>query len=217
MISIKENGINKPEDIIGKKIGITEGDGPAKLFKAFLQVTGIDESKVKLIAMNPTGKVGALLNKRVDAILGGFDDQPFQIKEKGYEPTIIVYADYGVNCIGMSLVAHNDTIKSDPDLLKRFVQAYAESWAAAYKNPEAALDSLIKRFPDLNRKTCINQLNAAFECLISKDSIGIANIDEKAYKESIELFKKYMGLSSNIQETNLYTTQFMPSVIKLEK
>lgn len=217
VISIKENNIVKPEDIKGKVIGITEGDGPHKLFGAFLKNVGIDEKDVSLMPMDATAKVPALLNRQVDAILGGFDDQPFQIEAKGFEPTIISYADYGVTCIGMSLVAHNDTINNNPDILRSFVSAYAESWAAAYKDPEGALDSLLKRFPDLDRTTARNQLNSGFTCLLNNPTDDIAYADEKMFVESIELFKKYTGLSADAKPEDLYTTAFMPTGIKLEK
>ncbi len=217
VISIKENNITKPEDVKGKTIGITEGDGPHKLFGAFLKSTGIDEKDVTLMPMDATAKVPALLNKQVDAILGGFDDQPFQIEAKGFEPTVIAYADYGVTCVGMSLVAHNDTISGNPDMLKNFVQAYAESWAAAYKNPDAALDSLIKRFPDLDMTTSTNQLNSGFDCLLANPGDDIANVDEQKFLDSIELFKNYTGLSADAKAEDLFTMEFMPTGIKLEK
>jgi len=217
VISIKENNITKPEDIKGKTIGITEGDGPHKMFGAFLKSVGIDEKEVNLIAMDATAKVPALLNKQVDAILGGFDDQPFQIESKGFEPTIIPYADYGVTCIGMSLVAHNDTINSNPELVRNFVKAYAESWAMAYKNPEAALDSLLKRFPDLDRTTATNQLNSGFDCLLVIPTDDIIYVDNQAFLDSISLFKEYTGLSADAKPEDLYTTEFMPTGYKLEK
>lgn len=217
VISIKENNITKPEDIKGKTIGITEGDGPHKLFGAFLKSVGIDEKEVNLMAMDATAKVPALLNKQVDAILGGFDDQPFQIQSKGFEPTVIPYADYGVNCIGMSLVTHNDIINSNPEFVKNFVKAYAESWAMAYKNPEAALDSLLKRFPDLDRTTATNQLNSGFDCLLMNPSDDIAYVDNQEFLNSISLFKEYTGLSADAKPEDLYTTEFMPTGYKLEK
>jgi len=211
VISLAKTGINKPGDIVAKKIGITEGDGPAKLFDAFLKNAGISRNQLTVIAMDPNSKVPALLNGQVDAILGGFDDQPFVIKAKGQEPSILAYADYGVQAVGMVLVAHNDTITGNPDLLKRFIKAYAESWAEAYKHPDEALQSLFKKFPDLMPDTAKNQLNAGFGLLISSHSRGICNVDDKLFTESIVVFKNYMGLDAAIRPESLYTRDFFPA------
>lgn len=210
VISIEENNITKPEDIVGKKIGITEGDGPHKLFGAFLEQVGLSEDDVELIPMDATAKTTALLNHQVDAILGGFDDHPFQIESKGFTPTVIPYADYGVNLIGMSLVAHNDTIADDPDMVKAFVEAYAQSWAEAYKNQDAALDALLEEFPDLDRDTCKNQMEAAFSCLLSDESDGIMRVSDTLYGETMELCKQYMGLDEAAKAEDLYVTDFQP-------
>jgi len=210
VISIEENGIAKPEDIIGKKIGITEGDGPHKLFPAFLKSVGIEESQVELIPMESTAKVAALLSGQVDAILGGFDDQPFQISSKGSMPTVIAYADYDVNVIGMAVVANNETISNNPDLCRRFVQAYAEAWAETAKNSEGALDALVEAFPDLDRETASNQLNSALDCLESERSSDICKTDDQFFLDSIEMFKSYTNLNIDTKPEDLYTTQFLP-------
>lgn len=210
VISIEENNILAPEDLVGKKIGITEGDGPHKLFAAFLKNVEISESDLELVAMDSSAKVTALLTGQVDAILGGFDDQPFQIEKLGHKATVIPYADYGVNVIGMALCAHVDTIAKQPELLSKFIEAYAKSWAAAYNNKDAALDALIAQFPDLDRETASNQFDAAYSCLVSDYSNGICDVAEDFYTLTIELSKEYLGLAADAEAENLYTTAFMP-------
>lgn len=210
VISIEENNIKKPEDLSGKRIGITEGDGPHKLFPAFLESVGVSEEDVTLIPMESSAKVTALLNNQVDAILGGFDDQPFAIEAKGFKPVVMAYSDYGVNLIGMSLVVNNDTLAEEPEMVKAFLQAYAESWVAAYKNPEAALDALIENFPDLDRDTCENQLNAGLELLLCEESKGILDIPESNYAKTIELCKQYMDLPEDVSVDELYSLDYIP-------
>jgi len=210
VISIKENNIAKPQDIIGKRIGITEGDGPHKMFSAFLKSVGIAQNQMNLISMDSTAKVPALLNKQVDAILGGFDDQPFLINSRGYTATTINYADFGVSTIGMSIVAHNDTIKNNPDLCRRFVQAYAESWIETAKNQSGALAALLEKFPDLDRQTSSNQLTSALECLKTERTTKICEADDQYFLDSITLFKEYTGLTTTINPKDLYTLEFLP-------
>ena len=92
-----------------------------------------------------------MLEKRVDALLGGADDQYFLIKYKGQEPAALRFADNGANIVGMTIVTQEATIKNKPDLVRRFVKATARSWEEAKKNPDAAVDAAMKVKPDLNR------------------------------------------------------------------
>ncbi|MDR1687324.1 MAG: ABC transporter substrate-binding protein [Clostridiales bacterium] len=211
VISIAENNITKPEDIIGKKIGITEGDGPHRTFPAFLSNVGITEDQLELIAMDTSAKVPGLLAGQVDAILGGIDDQPFMIASQGKTATTINYADHGVNAIGLSLIAHNDTIAQNPELCKRFVLAYAECWEQTRNDTEGALEALLAQFPDLARDTAKAQLDSGLGLLESERSLGICIADDTFFDDSINLFKTYTGLEAGDDYSLFYTPDFMPA------
>ena len=66
-----------------------------------------------------------MLEKRVEALLGGADDQYFLIKYKGEEPAALRYADHGANIVGMTILTQEATIKNKADLVRRFVKATA--------------------------------------------------------------------------------------------
>ena len=80
MISLAETGIETPKDLEGKKLAVTAGDPLTQLFPAFAGFNKLDTSKITLVQVDPAGKVVAVLEKRVDAMLGGLDDQYFLIK-----------------------------------------------------------------------------------------------------------------------------------------
>ena len=106
-----------------------------------------------------------MLEKRVDALLGGADDQFFLIKYKGEEPAALRYADHGANIVGMTIVTQEATIKNKADLVRRFVKATVRSWEEAKKNPEAAVDATMKVKPDLNRASQLDQLKVDIELM----------------------------------------------------
>ena len=83
VISLAETGIKTPKDLEGKKLAITAGDALTQLFPAFAGFNKLDTSKITLVQIDPAGKVVALLEKRVDAILGGLDDQYFHRETEG--------------------------------------------------------------------------------------------------------------------------------------
>ena len=86
VISLAETGIRAPKDLEGKKLAITAGDALTQLFPAFAGFNKLDTGKITLVQIDPAGKVVALLEKRVDAILGGLDNQYFLVKQKGFIP-----------------------------------------------------------------------------------------------------------------------------------
>jgi len=148
---------------------------------------------------------------KVDALLGGADDQYFLIKYKGQVPAALRYADHGANIVGMTILTTGNTIKNKPDLVRRFVKASVRSWEEAKKNPNAAVDSAMKVKPDLNRQSTMDQMMVDFELLDSANSKGKVGVGAKAdWEQTITLLKQYRDLSTNEPWTTFHTNEFLP-------
>src|SRR5690349_19598982 len=120
VISLEETGIRVPKDLEGKKLAITAGDALTQLFPAFASFNKLETSTITLVQIDPAGKVVALLEKRVDAILGGLDDQYFLVKQKGFNPSGLSFAKNGANTVGLTILTQDKTVASKPDLVRRF-------------------------------------------------------------------------------------------------
>src|SRR5215210_2044767 len=134
VVSLASTGIRTPKDLEGKRLAVSPGDPLGQLFQALAAVNGLDMSKISMVQVDPAAKVVAVLEKKADALLGGADDQFFLIKQRGVEPAALRYADYGANIVGMTILTKGDVVKSNPELVRRFVRATARSWAEAKKD-----------------------------------------------------------------------------------
>ena len=168
-------------------------------------------SKITLIQVDPAAKVVSVLEKRADGLLGGADDQYFLIKQRGIQPAALRYADYGANIVGMTIVTKTDLIKSNPDLVRRFVRATVKSWEEAKKNPGAAVDATLKVKPDLNRQSQLEQLMVDIELLDSNNSKGKIGWGAQAdWDQTLALLKQYRELKTDQSWTAFHTNEFLP-------
>ena len=210
VVSLAETGIRTPKDLEGKRLAVSPGDPLGSLFQALAASNKLDMSKITLVQVDPAAKVVAVLEKRADGLLGGADDQYFLIKQRGLQPAALRYADNGANIVGMTVVTRNDLIKSNPDLVRRFVRATIKSWEEAKKNPGAAVDAALKVKPDLNRQSTIDQLMVDIDLLDSKNSKGRIGWGAEAdWDQTIDLLKKYRDLSTNQPWTAFHTNEFV--------
>src|SRR6476620_10723254 len=85
VVSLAATGIKTPKDLEGKKLAVSPGDPLGQLFRAMAAANNLDMSKITFVQVDPAAKVVSVLEKRVDALLGGADDQYFLIKYKGEE------------------------------------------------------------------------------------------------------------------------------------
>ncbi|MCY7307096.1 MAG: ABC transporter substrate-binding protein [Rhodoferax sp.] len=211
VISLASAGIKTPKDLEGKSFAVSPGDPLGQLFRALAAHNKLDMDKIRFVQVDPAAKVVAVLEKKVDALLGGADDQFFLIKYKGQEPAALRYADHGANIVGMTILTTGNTIKNRPDLVRRFVKASVRSWEEARKNPNAAVDTAMKVKPDLNRQSTMDQMMVDFDLLDSPNSRGKIGMGAKAdWDQTISLLKQYRELSTNEPWTTFHTNDFLP-------
>ena len=215
VVSLASAGIKTPKDLEGKSLAVSPGDPLRQLFEALAAHHKLDLSKISFVQVDPAAKVVTVLEKRADALLGGADDQFFLIKYKGQEPAALRFADNGANIVGMTIVAGAGTIKTKPDLVQRFVRASIKSWDEAKKNPDAAVDAAMKAKPDLNRQSTKDQMLVDFELMDSPNVKGRTGFgDEKDWKQTIDLLKKYRGLETTSDWTAFHTNEFVTGAVR---
>jgi NitT/TauT family transport system substrate-binding protein len=211
VVSLASTGIKTPKDLEGKSLAVSPGDPLRQLFEAVAAHNKVDISKINFVQVDPAAKVVTVLEKRADALLGGADDQYFLIKYRGHEPAALRFADHGANIVGMAILTKTDTIKTNPDLVRRFVRATIKSWDEAKKNPDAAVDAAMKVKPDLNRASTKDQMLVDFELMDSANVKGRTGYgDERDWTQTIALLKKYRGLETNADWTAFHTNEFLP-------
>src|SRR6185369_4786955 len=158
IITLEDSGIRKPGDLVGKRVAVQAGTAQTTLLNAILSANNIDPAKFNAINIDPAAFVGALLEKKVDAILGGADFQSVQLRDRGQKVVDIFYRDVGVPTVGLSIIARDEKLAADPDLYKKFVAASLEGWDAARKNPTAAAEAVVKMFPTATKEQIQKQL-----------------------------------------------------------
>jgi NitT/TauT family transport system substrate-binding protein len=211
VVSLAEKAIKTPKDLEGRTVAVTPGDPLGALLLAVCKANNVDCGKVSMVQVDPAAKVVAVLEKKTDALLGGADDQFFLIKYKGANPYAMRYADFGANIVGMTIMTSGDTIKKNPDLVKRFVRATVKSWEEAKKNPGAAVDAAMKAKPDLNRQSTLDQLMVDIDLMDSKNSKGRVGWGAQAdWDQTLAILKNYRELQTDKNWTAFHTNEFLP-------
>jgi len=145
--TLKTSGIIKPQDFIGKTVGIERAsDGTdvniGILYSAMISKLGIDRSKIKevTIGYDPT----ELLNGETDVSTGYIINEPNQAIMKGYEVNTILMADYGVNMYADVIFTHEDTIRGKPEIVEKVLRATLAGWQYTIENNDEAVRDVIK-------------------------------------------------------------------------
>lgn len=138
--ALAERGMQTPKDWEGKTVGY-KGTPPPDLF-ALLSATGADAEKVNLVNVGFDPRV--LTEGKVDVYPLFKSNEPYLIRQWGYEIVLWDAADYGVPTLGLAYVSSEDFIAQHPEELKRFLRAAIRGIEYAAQNVEEAVQIVLK-------------------------------------------------------------------------
>jgi NitT/TauT family transport system substrate-binding protein len=212
-------GVKTLADLKGKTILTTANAGVNTFFPLVLKNGGLNEGDVKITNVPDGALVSSYLQGAGGSvgILGGLDDKPAEIKANGgAQPVTFAYSDFGVNQVGYCIVTNTETLKKNPDLVKRFVEATLKSYKEAESNPDAAIAAMA----DIVGGTMAEDQGKAQARAVLDVTLGVlyskANTEKKLglhvasdWEDMLNLMKKYNGLETDKPATAFYTNEFV--------
>ncbi|CAJ1583866.1 ABC transporter substrate-binding protein [[Mycobacterium] wendilense] len=145
-----DSGIETPQDLVGRTIAVSAGDAPTTTFPIYLDKVGVPADEVTQQSLDAAGKMSALMSGRVDGLIGFSHDQGPTIADKsGRAVHYLRYSDAGLNFFSNGLIAHTATIEDEPELVQAMVDATSEAFAAAVAEPEAAVEAMVGKDPQM--------------------------------------------------------------------
>ena len=212
-------GVSSIQDLKGKEILTTANAGVNTFFPIVLSNAGLSESDINITVVPDGALVSSYLEGSGGSvgILGGLDDKPAEIKANGgAQPVAFPYSDFGVNQVGYCVATHTDTIKNNPDLVKRFVQATMEAYAEAEANPDAAVDAMADIVggsfaEDAGKQQAREVLGVTLGMLYSNantDKVLGLNVASD-WEGMVKLMKEYNDLDAGANAADFYTNDFL--------
>jgi NitT/TauT family transport system substrate-binding protein len=214
--SLRERGIARPADLIGRTVGAAAGDGAYRMFPAFARLNSLDPGQVKIQLLESQLREAMLIRGAVDAVIG-FDYVvgPGLIAGGAAPDSIVLlrYSDYGMRLYGNSIAASRSFIDANPEIVRRFVAAAARGWRDTFEDPAAAIDAVVKRDPLLSRDAELERMRWIREHnLRSPEDAkrGLGSVDRDRLAAGIALVAQAFGLPSVPDIDGIYTDRFLP-------
>jgi NitT/TauT family transport system substrate-binding protein len=141
IVVLENSPIRTLADLRNRRIGVISlSTGNVPVTRAMLRGVGIDPQRgVEIIPIGQgPAAVNAFRNGQIDA-LNQFDVVHSQIAVSGTPIRRLPMPEQFRAISGNSFAAHRDTIRDNPDLLRRFGRAYTMGMVACEANPEACV------------------------------------------------------------------------------
>ena len=207
---LKGGKINKPRDFEGKTLADTAFSSVPKLFPSYAKAAGFNAKKVKWVIANSDALPGLLATGRVDGIGQYVVGEPLLAKAAAPKQVVgFAYADAGLDYYSNGIIAADETIKSNPNLVRRFVRATLKGLQYAIANPREAGEIMHKYHREVEANIAAAEMKKVSE-LATQPNAPLGTIDPKRVAKTISFVEFAYTLKRKIAPDEIYAPGFLP-------
>jgi NitT/TauT family transport system substrate-binding protein len=203
----KDKGITGLSDLKQKKIGVPMLSGASYIgLRALLDAANLKEKDITLDVIG-FNQVEALSAGREDAAVIYVNNEPVQSESKGMPVNVLRVSDQ-LNLVSNGIITNEDTLKNNPDLVKKMVQATLKGIVEAAGDPDAAY-TICKKYVDNLDKADSNVQKKILTSTIDLWQVQKPGYsDPQAWENMQNLLLKMGLLKQPLDITKAYTNQF---------
>lgn len=215
ILTLKKNNITKPKDLEGKVLGAPAADGAWAQFPILAKVNNIDMSKVRVENVGFPVREPLLAQGRVDAVTA-FGSNALGVVAQGIpesEVVVMMMRRYGLDLYGSAIIAHPEFIKSQPKAVAGFVRALIKGFQDTFRDPEGAIDSVMKKNQVAKRDIEVARLKKVIEQSYITDEVkanGFGGVDMKRLDSAIDQVSIAFKFTNKPKAADIFTSEFLP-------
>jgi ABC-type nitrate/sulfonate/bicarbonate transport system substrate-binding protein len=206
LISMDDVVIAKPEDLIGKNVGIYEGQS-SLTYTTMMQNAEIDLNLLTTGVPTSFNTMECLTT--FDVCSGYATDGVVEIESKGHTPHVIWPNEYGVPFYADVIFTTDDYIAQHPDVVAGFVRATLKGWQTAIENPTLATDDTLVFDPELDKDFQVTSMRASIP-LLDTGNVQLGLMEDHIWQTMYDILLGHQVISNSLDINSVYTNEFIP-------
>lgn len=209
--ALSESGFETPADWANHLVGY-KGTPPPDLF-ALLDAVGLTPEEIELVNVGFDPRL--LTEGKVDVYPVFKSNEPFMLRQWGYDIVLWDAASYGIPTLGLTYVTSEETLKNDPEMLTRFLRASLKGIEFASKNPEEAVQIALEYTgPETNADHMLYMLETELGDASSEitEQYGWGWQSETQWQALEEMLWEREALLERVDVKGAFTTEILEAV-----
>jgi ABC-type nitrate/sulfonate/bicarbonate transport system substrate-binding protein len=214
LMLVADEGVESPADLGGLTYGGFGGALETELISRLVECDGGDPEAVEHVEVGNVDYLAGLEQDRFDAVwvFEGWD--ALRAREvEGVELTTLPFREFQ-DCIPNwytpIVIAGEDVLTDDPEVVDAFLAATAEGYETAASDPAAAADALLAAAPELDEE--LVRASAEYHAPLFTEGGGAWGVQDEAVWTEFEAFLREAGLTEDeVDVSSAFTNEHLPS------
>jgi len=211
LMSKKAQGIETPEDLVGKRVGIDSPESEL-MVKIVLSYQGLRFEDI--IPVQSRWNLQPLIDDEIDVCAAFMNDEPLTMKAMGYEVTYIPAFQYGYDFYSGVYVVSEAMLREHPALIQRFLDVTLRGWNEAFQHPDETAQLIVAHYiPDGLAQQQTESLKL-FRMLATlgegKKFLGM--MEAQTWATGIERLYKFQQITQSIPADEVFTLEVLENI-----
>lgn len=211
---LSSSGIDTPKNWEGRTVGY-KGSQPTPDYLAILDAASVDRDRIKEARVG--FDVRLLTEGTVDVFPLFLSNEPYTIRQLGFDLKIFEAADYGVPTLGLAYVTTEEYVRQHPEEIRRFLKAVLQGIYWAKDHPAEATDIVMKYAPNEDRDHMRFMLDTEMHDAVTTltQTNGIGWMTAGQWQALYDMLQRYEALSGPLNDPSVaFTDRFLKEIYR---
>ena len=209
---LKSSGITSPKGLEGKRIADTPASTATVLFPLFAKRARNDAGKVTFVPASAPALPTLLASRQVDAV-GQFAAGIPTFQAAAGQPVLnLPYAKLVPGLVGLGLIASDEKIRTQPDVVRRFNAALLRGLRYSIQNPGDAGRILNQHVPIQNPVVAAQELKIMKKYVVTADvkKNGYGYVNPKRFAATVSIVNNFFKPKERMRVADTFAPGFLP-------
>jgi len=208
LISKKDRGIEKPEQLLGKKVGVTDS---ASVIMTKLVLASVGFAYKDIVSVDVGWNIQPLVRGEIDVYVAFMNDEPLLMKEQGHEVNVIPAFKYGYDFYSGVYFVTETMIRKQPDMIRKFLDATLRGWKEAFKDPAGTAKLIVEKYYP---KGSVSQQTESLKVFKFLATLGIGEnligyMERPFWQKGIDILYRFKQIDRKIPAEDVFTLEFL--------
>jgi NitT/TauT family transport system substrate-binding protein len=214
LMALKKSGINKPQDLAGKKIAAPVFDSVRKAFPIYARAIGIDPKTVTFLNIDPAIRETLVIRGDADATTG-FELNRLTLIQRGAKDediNMFRFVDAGLNLYGNAVLVSSKMIAENPRAVAGLVRAINRAMIDTIANPEEAIRANKAFDPLIDEKNELEKLKITLRAIDTdySRSNGLGSLNKLVLDNQVDDVAAAFNLKTKPSADFIFNSSFLP-------
>lgn len=206
--------IDTAKKLTNLELGSSSASFLPRIWAAVMEMNGIDSKTMKVVNIDAPARVPMLAARKVPSIdLFIMSEPAIKRAVPDAKPVCLFAGDLGLEIYANSVGVHEDFLKKNPDVVKKFVRAALRGWKDTFDNPQEAAKIQLQYVKALDPQIIVEEIDilrrVAITPEVQKNGLGTMTLERM--KNTVDFINKNIDVpGEKLTAEQIYAPGYLP-------